>query len=220
MQLKGWVYDEAGNPVAGATVDVYSYSNALLASTTSGADGSWSFSGLPEGPVRVKISGGGIVRWLEGGSEIVLARARIENLELPANSLPGYVLQDGSVPAAKLQGTALVYEVLATPAVSSSSSTVASQTAGPRNLAAGTWLALATLQVTQSGSGNGYGRVSLLAGDSTLVSHQANVSSSNPSAVLSLVHRLALGVPTNLSVKVEVTYAALAASEVLFLKLV
>jgi len=108
MNLKGWVYDEQGNPVSGAVVQVLDYSGDLLASTTSGSDGSWLLTGLPERPVRVKISSSSLVRWVEGGARIVVQEATVETLKVlstvlfPSDSLPGSALQDDSVQKIKL----------------------------------------------------------------------------------------------------------------------
>ena len=108
MNLKGWVYDEQGNPISGAAVEALDYSGGLLATTTSGSDGSWLLTGLPERPVRVRISSSSLVRWVEGGARIVVQEATVETLKvlstvlLPSNSLPGSVLQDESVQKIKL----------------------------------------------------------------------------------------------------------------------
>lgn len=109
MNLKGWVYDEQGNPVSGAAVEAYDYgTNVLLASTSSGADGSWVLTGLPDRPVRVRVSSSTRVRYLEGGARIVVEEAAVQTLRVlgsavfPPNSVPGTALQDGSVSVTKL----------------------------------------------------------------------------------------------------------------------
>jgi hypothetical protein len=109
VNLKGWVYDEQGNPIAGAAVEAYDYgSGNLLGSTSSGADGSWVLTGLPDRPVRVRVSSSTRVRYLEGGARIVLEEATVQNLKvlgsalLAEGSLAGTALQDGSVSTPKL----------------------------------------------------------------------------------------------------------------------
>jgi hypothetical protein len=109
VNLKGWVYDEQGNPIAGAAVEAYDYgSGNLLDSTSSGADGSWILTGLPDRPVRIRVSSSTRVRYLEGGARIVVEEATIQNLKvlgsavLAEGSLAGTALQDGSVSAPKL----------------------------------------------------------------------------------------------------------------------
>jgi hypothetical protein len=109
VNLKGWVYDEQGNPISGAAVEAYDYgSGNLLASTSSGTDGSWVLTGLPDRPVRVRVSSSTRVRYLEGGARIVVEEATVQNLKvlgsalLADRSLAGTALQDGSVPTTKL----------------------------------------------------------------------------------------------------------------------
>jgi hypothetical protein len=109
VNLKGWVYDEQGNPIAGTAVEAYDYgSGDLLGSTTSGSDGSWVLTGLPDRPVRVRISSSTRVRYLEGGARIVVEEATIKALKvlesalIADGSLAGTALQDGSVSTTKL----------------------------------------------------------------------------------------------------------------------
>jgi hypothetical protein len=109
VNLKGWVYDEQGNPIVGAAVEAFDYgSGNLLASTSSGSDGSWVLTGLPDRPVRVRVSSSTRVRYLEGGARIVVEEVTVQNLKvlgstlLAENSVPGVALQDGSVSTLKL----------------------------------------------------------------------------------------------------------------------
>lgn len=110
MDLRGYVYDDAGNAVSGATIEVYAYgSSTPVASTTTGADGSWSVTNLASGQLyRVKAAFGGLVRWLESDQKLQLAlitgadgaTAPLGNL-----SVTNAMLQDGSVTEAKIAST-------------------------------------------------------------------------------------------------------------------
>lgn len=109
MNLKGWVYDEQGTPIVGAVVEAIDYETlTVLGATSSGTDGSWVLTGLPDRPVRVRIASGNLVRYLEGGARIVVDEATVRTLwvlaaaNLATNSLSGAALQDGSVSTTKL----------------------------------------------------------------------------------------------------------------------
>lgn len=129
MRLRGHVYNDAGNPVSGAQVEVYTYQGQLAGTTTTGVDGSWTFTNLAPNLYRVKVSYGGIVRWLEGDSEIQVTRlvgsngqtTPIEPLSVGTNQL-----QDNAVTTAKLANEAVTYPKLGTPLLvtGSSSSTI------------------------------------------------------------------------------------------------
>jgi hypothetical protein len=109
VNLGGWVYDDQGNPIVGAAIEAYDYdSGTLLSSTSSEEDGSWVLTGLPDRPVRVRISSSTRVRYLEGKARIVVGEITVQNLRvlssaiMVSGSLSGTALQDGSVSTTKL----------------------------------------------------------------------------------------------------------------------
>ena len=66
MNLRGKVFDRNGNPVQGAVVEAIDpVSQTVVGSTTSLSDGSWVLEDLPNQELRVKITFGGAVRWLD-----------------------------------------------------------------------------------------------------------------------------------------------------------
>lgn len=125
MDLRGYVYDDAGNPVSGATIEIYTYGGTTpVASTTTGADGSWSVVNLASGQLyRVKAIFGGLVRWLESAQKLqlqLIVGADGVSAPLGNQSVTSAMLQDGSVTAAKIPLGAIGTGHLASGAVTES----------------------------------------------------------------------------------------------------
>jgi len=126
VRLRGHVYNDAGNPVSGAQVEVYTYQGQLAGTTTTGADGSWTFTTLAPNLYRVKVSYGGIVRWLEGDSEIQVTRlvgSDGQTTPIEPLSVGTSQLQDNAVTTAKVANGAVTYPKLGTPLLVTGSST-------------------------------------------------------------------------------------------------
>ena len=76
MTLTGFVYDNAGNAISGATVQGYgSADNATTtaeASTTTDSNGKWSIttSTAARIPMDVKITYGSNIRWIKAGDKV------------------------------------------------------------------------------------------------------------------------------------------------------
>lgn len=70
MNLKGYVFRSDGTPVNGATVNYYSAIEGTpttsLGTTSTNANGMWTFSGVTNGAYDVKIEYSGEVRWIKG----------------------------------------------------------------------------------------------------------------------------------------------------------
>ena len=58
--VSGTVVDDAGAPVAGATVSATSVSQGFTRTATTGANGSFSFNSLPSGSYNITVTGSGI----------------------------------------------------------------------------------------------------------------------------------------------------------------
>ena len=76
MTLTGFVYDNAGNAISGATVQGYVSADAATstaeASTTTNSDGKWSIttSTAARIPMDVKITYGSNIRWIKAGDKV------------------------------------------------------------------------------------------------------------------------------------------------------
>jgi hypothetical protein len=106
MNLRGYVYDDAGTPVSGATVEIYRYGESTpVASTTTGTDGSWVVTGLASGfQYRARAVFGGLARWIESRVELQVQTVVGPDgvtAPLPPQSVTTSHLQDGSVTGAK-----------------------------------------------------------------------------------------------------------------------
>lgn len=109
MLLKGFVFDDEGNPVAGATVTAYRVNeNAPAASTTTASNGAWSLV-VPDGSqYRVVASWGGAQRVLE--SRLRLQVERIYGPDgvtapLPPASVTGEMIAPGAISPIHLSET-------------------------------------------------------------------------------------------------------------------
>ena len=86
MTLTGFVYDNAGNAISGATVQGYvSADNATTtaeASTTTDSNGKWSIttSTAARIPMDVKITYGSNIRWIKAGDKVIPALEKKENV--------------------------------------------------------------------------------------------------------------------------------------------
>ena len=68
ISLNGWAYNNDGTAAPNLVVQVYDQTPNLISSTTTGADGSWSFAGLTSGVTYdVKINNSGVIKWIKGG---------------------------------------------------------------------------------------------------------------------------------------------------------
>ncbi|MEM4342812.1 MAG: carboxypeptidase regulatory-like domain-containing protein [Candidatus Caldarchaeum sp.] len=109
MLLKGFVFDDEGNPVASATVTAYRVNeNAPAASTTTATNGAWSLV-VPDGSqYRVVASWGGAQRILE--SRLRLQVERIYGPDgvtapLPPASVTGEMIAPGAISPTHLSET-------------------------------------------------------------------------------------------------------------------
>lgn len=122
MKLSGYVYDDQGNPVGGATVTVHTVDSSnnvnqtpVQSTTSSAGNGYWSFTSLPAGRYAVKVSYGGQVRWImpkvsiqateivgEDGTTAPLPNASVTSGHLKDGSVTSSKLSDASVSTSKL----------------------------------------------------------------------------------------------------------------------
>jgi hypothetical protein len=89
--LQGFVYDNAGNAISGATVEGYvsaDIATVAVASTTTDTNGKWTIttSDPTQIPMDIKITYGSNVRWLKGYDKISLTDINVGNIALDSIS--------------------------------------------------------------------------------------------------------------------------------------
>jgi len=126
MKLAGYVYNQQGQPVVGATVEAYTYTGQLVGSTSTDGSGYWEFPNLANGLYRVKASYQGLVRWVEGAVDLqvrTIVGPDGVSAPLPPLSVSTSQLQDSAVTTAKLANGAVTYPKIGTPLLVTGSET-------------------------------------------------------------------------------------------------
>ncbi|MBC8164871.1 MAG: carboxypeptidase regulatory-like domain-containing protein, partial [Bryobacteraceae bacterium] len=131
-RVAGVVYDASGGMIAGATVRGFSPDGAIVAETMTGDSGSYTLSGLPDGPVRVQVLKAGFLT----ATQNLSASAGV-----PANG--DFRMEIGSV-AESVD-------------VAASAPDMRAKAAMPRSMALGSGRALGTGEMLRNGFGGGVG---------------------------------------------------------------
>ena len=83
VNFRGYLFNDAGTAVSGATVDLFDIGTTSRASGTtadsSESDGLWKFDTVADGHYDVRITSGSSVRWIRGADQIQLKEIDVRN---------------------------------------------------------------------------------------------------------------------------------------------
>ena len=81
VNFRGYVFQDDGDPVSGATVQVLTTDTTSVVgtATTTDSDGEWAFSGVAEGKYDIKITSGTSVRYIRWDDQISLKELDVRN---------------------------------------------------------------------------------------------------------------------------------------------
>jgi hypothetical protein len=88
IEFAGYLRDNAGTPIAGATVELFAVGDATTVhkNTTTNAAGLWAMTQLSEGTFDVKITSGGSVRYQQYATSIQMTELEVKKLQLRNNA--------------------------------------------------------------------------------------------------------------------------------------
>jgi len=81
VNFRGYLFQDDGDPVSGATVQVLTTDTTSVVgtATTTDSDGEWAFSGVAEGKYDIKITSGTSVRYIRWDDQISLKELDVRN---------------------------------------------------------------------------------------------------------------------------------------------
>ena len=79
VNFRGYLYDDSGNAIQGATVQLIDQSGTQEASTTTASDGLWAFSEADEDNYDVKITRGSSIRYIQWDDQISIKEIDVRN---------------------------------------------------------------------------------------------------------------------------------------------
>jgi len=79
INFKGYLFDDSGNAIQGATVQLLEQDGTQEATTTTSSAGLWSFSESDEDTYDVKITSGSSIRWIQWDDQISLKEIDVRN---------------------------------------------------------------------------------------------------------------------------------------------
>ncbi len=79
INFRGYLFDDSGNAIQGATVQLLEQDGTQEASTTTDSNGLWSFSESDEDNYDIKITRGSSIRWIQWDDQISLKEIDVRN---------------------------------------------------------------------------------------------------------------------------------------------
>ena len=79
INFKGYLFDDSGNAIQGATVQLLEQDGTQEATTTTSSAGLWSFSEADQDTYDVKITSGSSIRWIQWDDQISIKEIDVRN---------------------------------------------------------------------------------------------------------------------------------------------
>ena len=79
INFRGYLFDDSGNAIQGATVQLLEQDGTQEASTTTDSNGLWSFSESHEDNYDIKITQGSSIRWIQWDDQVSLKEIDVRN---------------------------------------------------------------------------------------------------------------------------------------------